>query len=401
MLKQLALKFSNLKALLHLSKNTLIGITLVSLVLVSLISYSLYLNLRVNNFVGQNKELINKLTQTKKELDALKNEDQVVKNTKLQAEINNIYKNYKTLSKSYNDIVDLKDQKAKTEDIDKLFAQTLNLLADKNYSSASANLTEIQNLITLKTTQVAKDNTPQLANAVTSNTPPNSGFSRQIVSVDGENFTVDLIAADLNSTRVIVDTASSADCGDNCPVLPLSTYVSRSGGYAGINGSYFCPASYPSCAGKTNSFDLLIMNKDKYYFNSANNVYSTNPAVIFQSGSIRFVGQASQWGRDTGVDGVLSNYPLLVSGGNQTYSDGGDPKFLSKGPRNFVANKGNTAYIGIVYNATMGNSAKVLKALGMDNALNLDEGGSSALWYQGYKAGPGRDIPNAIIFVRK
>ena len=106
-------------------------------------------------------------------------------------------------------------------------------------------------------------------------------------------------------------------------------------------------------------------------------------------------------GRDTGADGVLSNYPLLVSGGNQTYTDGGDPKFLSKGPRDFIANKGNTAYIGTIYNATMGEAAKILKALGMDNAMNLDEGGSTALWYNGYKAGPGRDIPNAIIFVRK
>src|SRR5258707_477799 len=58
---------------------------------------------------------------------------------------------------------------------------------------------------------------------------------------------------------------------------------------------------------------------------SDNNVYSTNPAFIF-SGGVRVVGQAEQWGRDTGVDGVISNYPLLVSGGNITYSDSSDPK---------------------------------------------------------------------------
>lgn len=33
-------------------------------------------------------------------------------------------------------------------------------------------------------------------------------------------------------------------------------------------------------------------------------------AAIF-SGSARFVGQTSEWGRDTGVDGVIANYPLL------------------------------------------------------------------------------------------
>lgn len=66
-----------------------------------------------------------------------------------------------------------------------------------------------------------------------------------------------------------------------------------------------------------------------------------------------------------------------------------------------MANKGNTVYIGFVYNATMGESARTLKALGMENAMNLDEGGSTALWYGGYKLGPGRNIPNAILFVRK
>jgi exopolysaccharide biosynthesis protein len=184
-------------------------------------------------------------------------------------------------------------------------------------------------------------------------------------------------------------------------VLSLSDYVSRNGAFAGINGSYFCPAEYPSCAGKTNSFDLLVMNKNKVYFNSSNNVYSTNPAVIFSGNSVRFVGQALEWGRDTGVDAVLSNFPLLVSGGNIAYSGGGDAKFAPKGPRNFIANKGNTVYIGTIFAASMTDSAKVLKTLGMENAMNLDEGGSTALWYGGYKAGPGRNIPNALLFVKK
>jgi exopolysaccharide biosynthesis protein len=52
-------------------------------------------------------------------------------------------------------------------------------------------------------------------------------------------------------------------------------------------------------------------------------------------------------------------------------------------------------------NATMNDSAHVMKTLGMDNAMNLDEGGSTALWYGGYKLGPGRDLANAILFIRK
>ncbi len=127
---------------------------------------------------------------------------------------------------------------------------------------------------------------------VTNNTPPGSGYSFQSVSADGQNYNVAIVAADLNSTKVIIDTASDSDCSNNCPVLPLSEYVARSGAYAGINGSFFCPAEYPSCAGKTGSFDTLLMNKNKVYFNSNNNVYSTIPAAIFSPSSARFVSQS-------------------------------------------------------------------------------------------------------------
>lgn len=237
---------------------------------------------------------------------------------------------------------------------------------------------------------------------VVNNVPPGAGYSYQTVSVEGQNYNVAIVAADLNSTKVIIDTASDSDCRDNCPVLSLGEYVSRSGAYAGINGSFFCPAEYPSCADKTGSFDTLLMNKNKKYFNSDNNVYSTIPAAIFSLGSARFVSQSSEWGRDTSVDAVIANYPLLVSGSNINFTESpNEPKFGAKGARDFIAAKGSMVYIGVIFNATMGESAKVLHALGFSEALNLDEGGSTALWFGGYKAGPGRNIPNAVLFVKR
>lgn len=236
---------------------------------------------------------------------------------------------------------------------------------------------------------------------VVNNTPPNSGFSRQSVKTDIGVYTVNIVAADINTTKVIVDTASSTDCGSNCPVLSLADYITRNGGYAGVNGSYFCPKDYASCSGKENSYDLLVMNKDKHYFNSDNNVYSVNPVVVFGSGYTKFVSQGQYWGRDTSVDGVLMNYPLLVSGGNVVFGGDGDPKKGSKGSRSFVANKGSNVYIGVTQNVTVAENALVLKAMGMENALNLDSGGSVALYSGGYKLGPGRGIPNAIVFKQK
>lgn len=343
------------------------------------------------------------LTKTEKQLTELQHEDQYVKNTQLVAKIKSIQDTYTSLEKTYQKLVDFEEENKKNQGFDTLFAQSLQYLSQTNYASAQATLTDLNTQIDKETEKLA----PKITSSSSSNpppannTPPGSGFSFQSVNTGSGTFTVDIIAADMSSTRVIVDTASNSDCSNNCPVMSLANFVARNGAYAGINGSFFCPASYPSCAGKTNSFDLLVMNKNKYYFNSDNNVYSNNPAVIFGNGFVRFVNHASEWGRDTSVDGVLSNYPMLISGGNIVYSGSDDPKFGSKGPRGFVANKGNTVYIGFVNNADMSDSANVLKAMGMDNAMNLDEGGSTALWSGGYKLGPGRDLANAILFIRK
>jgi len=337
-----------------------------------------------------------------KELSDLKNQDQFKRNEILQAEIKNLELSYSKAVKMYETIQDLDDQKIKTTSYKEKLTLALSYLSKRNFASGSAELTALEKQITSDQQKTAATSTsPAIANAPSSNTPPGTGFSTQKVTTEIGEYTVSLIAADMGSTRIIVDTASDSDCRDNCPVLSLGDYVSRNGAFAGINGSYFCPASYPSCAGKTNTFDTLLMNKNKTYFNSDNNVYSSVPVVVFGGGFMRFIGQSSGWGRDTSVDSVLANQPLLLSGGNITFSGDGDPKKGSKGSRSFVGNKGSTAYIGVVYNATVAEGAYALKALSLENALNLDSGGSTALWSGGYKVGPGRNIPNAILFVRK
>ena len=334
------------------------------------------------------------------ELNDLKNQDQIKINLGLKEEIKNIQSTYSSTVSSYESLLKLKEKSKDTGKLDELFTKVLVLLSKQDYSSANSTLADLNKQIDAEETKVTSTFSIP-TNVPTNNAPPGSGYSRQQVTTDAGTFMVSLVAADLGSTKVIVDTASGGTCGDNCPVLSLATYVGRTGAYAGVNGSYFCPATYPSCAGKTNSFDLLLMNKDKVYFNSDNNVYSSNPGVIFGGGYIRFVGAVSQWGRDTGIDSMLSNYPLLVSGGNISFGGNDDPKQGSKGSRSFVANKGNNVYIGVVHSATVAEMARVMKAMGMENALNLDDGGSTALWSGGHKVGPGRDLPNVILFVRK
>ncbi|OQX51317.1 hypothetical protein B5M47_01265 [candidate division CPR3 bacterium 4484_211] len=50
----------------------------------------------------------------------------------------------------------------------------------------------------------------------------------------------------------------------------------------------------------------------------------------------------------------------------------------------------------------MEDAAEVMQKLGAANALNLDGGGSSAMYYNGsYKVGPGRNLPNAVVLQKR
>ncbi|MGD8744605.1 MAG: hypothetical protein PVJ52_03365, partial [Candidatus Woesebacteria bacterium] len=239
--------------------------------------YTNYSSLQKNyNDLSQEKDkTLTELEKISEELNELKNQDQVKINSQLSERIENIENTYDKAVSVYEDLLELKEKTDETDDLDELFAESLSLLSDQNYSTASAKLSQLQAEIQTIEQEIAAsfeipESVPQ------SNAPPGSGYSRQQVNTEIGTFLVSMIAADYSSTKVIVDTASSSDCSNDCPVLPLSKYVSRNGAFAGVNGTYFCPASYPSCAGKTNSFDLLLMNKDKTYFNSDNNVYSGN-----------------------------------------------------------------------------------------------------------------------------
>ncbi len=374
------------------------------LFLILVITTLLYIYQSYSTEKAKQQKTSNQLQQVQKEFLALKNVDQYKRNETLQATISAIEKTYKHAVSVYENLLDLKTQTTNTDDFDKLFAQSLSLLSQRNYASAESDLATLSDKISAEQQKIAAASAPSVntSNAPSSNNPPSSGYNRQTVTADTGTFAVDIIAADLNSTRVIVDTASDSDCSNNCPAFPLATYASRSGAYAAINGTFFCPPEYPSCAGKTNSFDTLLMNKNKVYFNSANNVYSTVPLVYFTGNSMGVRAHSSDWGRDTSVDSVIAMQPLLVLNKQIVYGDSSDSKFTNKGTRNFIANKGNTVFIGTIYNANMTDSAHVMQSLGMENALNLDEGGSTALWLNGsYINGPGRNIPNAVLFVRK
>ncbi len=350
--------------------------------------------------VSDSDTVVDQLSQVAQEYEKLKNDDQVVKNASLSAEIANIQQTYTEGAKLFEDRADLVITVGKVSSVDIALAKYLRLLGDKDWTGAIEQAkkvrAEIDKIVIANTPKVpVVANLPAQAGAPPSNTAPGSGYARQKVSTERGEFVVSLVVAP--GARAVVETAGESDCSDNCPTKNLAEHVAASGGFAGINGAYFCPPDYAQCQGKVNTFDTLAVNgRTKAALNRANNVYSTVPLVAAYGSSLSFYDQTVQWGVDTSSGGGIANYPRLVRDGSvATTQDNG------KGTRGFIGMKDGAIVIGHVFAASFGDTAEVLKVLGLQNAMNLDGGGSSALWADGgYKVGPGRSLPTAIVLVR-
>lgn len=231
-----------------------------------------------------------------------------------------------------------------------------------------------------------------------------AGYARISVGTDRGNFTIDVITADVGSTRVITDAGSANDCYNaSCVAMPLADYVRRHGGYAGINGTYFCPPDYANCGGTPYSFSWFVFNfTSKNFLNGDKRGWgNAGGLMVFRPGSIQFQGNPSAWGMDSSVTGAVASWPRILQGDNvQEDPSMDDKQRTTKGNRGGICHNGNTVRLIIARGATVVDLGYIMKALGCTNGINLDGGGSSALYFNGYKVGPGRLLPNAIILAR-
>ena len=344
--------------------------------------------------VGDATKQVAVLNEIARQYEALKNDDQFKKNEALSNVIENIQNTYEAGAKLFEDRADLVITTGKIQAVDKELAKFLSLLGEQKWVEANEQVkkvrTEIDKIIVANTPKVSVPLTSTVSNSL-----PGSGYARQKVNTSRGEFVVSMISAP--GARVIIETASDSDCSDNCPTKTLAEHVAASGGFAGINGGYFCPPDYPKCQGKVNSFDTLAVNgRTKAVLNRANNVYSVVPLVAAYGNNLAFYDQTVGWGVDTSSTGALANHPRLVRDGSTATADNS-----GKGTRGFIGKKESTIVIGHVYGASLADTAEVLVTLGIQNALNLDGGGSTALYYEGsYKAGPGRGLPTAIVLTR-
>ena len=244
-----------------------------------------------------------------------------------------------------------------------------------------------------------------------------SSYIHKKINVDGKNYTVDVIEIDLKNPdlKIITDTADNYNCKANCNVKPLSDFILDNNGFAGINGTYF--ESYDKS--RLNYYFFPVYNScEKKLINADQLKYwTTGPIIAFDKNNKFYYFKDSrdfasvenfEEKYNVKIQAAIGNKPRLIENKMNLLIEWDIDKKQRdvKARRNAFAYKEDlnnlgkgTVYLLVVQNVTVPELVDVVKKFDVDYALNLDGGYSSALWYNDeYMLGPGRDIPNAIIF---
>lgn len=225
------------------------------------------------------------------------------------------------------------------------------------------------------------------------------------------SFPVRVISLERDSFEMVTDTAETSDCEQDCAAQTLQQYVTEHGALAGIHGTYFCPPDYGPCQGKINTFLPPVLNTNLNRLINADQLRFYNRPMIAAAddGRLFYFHRASAFGDDVtdfeqtydaNLRAAIGNWPSLVENGQSVAaSEPSEPGFTTKATRGGIGWNEDTIFLVVASNATIIDFASIFVDLGADMALNLDGGGSAALYYDGaYRFGPGRLLPNAILF---
>lgn len=228
------------------------------------------------------------------------------------------------------------------------------------------------------------------------------------------SFPVHVLTLDRHDYEMVTDTAEQNDCDHDCDAFSLQTFVERNNGIAGINGSYFCPPDYPACDGKENTFlppvfntslDRMINEDQLVFFNRPMITHGSDGVYLYFHRAPQFGDSVLEFETRTRsqLTSGIGNWPSLVENGRSVVADEpSEPAFLVRSTRGGIGWNDSIVYLVIASGATMEDFASIFQSIGAMFAMNLDGGGSSALFVDGhYVVGPGRNLPNAIIFQKR
>jgi len=202
---------------------------------------------------------------------------------------------------------------------------------------------------------------------------------------------VDVVSADLKDPKVFITPVVAGDF----PNRPESfqSMVERSQAVAAINGNFFCKATYKPIG------DIVIDGQLVYFGGMG------TAMAITKDNKVKFI-QVPKW-RHMNWDNyraVISCGPLLLSNGKVVLDARGEG---FKDPNLFIPR--NRSAVGITYDEKVlfvsvsepilfEELAVVMKDLGCRDAMNLDGGSSSGLYYKGQMiANPRTPLPDILI----
>jgi hypothetical protein len=259
----------------------------------------------------------------------------------------------------------------------------------------------------------AESATPPTPAADTDPAPTGIAYRDETVSVASGEYRVRWLTVSRSQYRPLTATAWTADCDRDCPAQSLADYSAQLNAVAGINGSYFCPPDYASCATSINNYLWPVFDSARdRMFNEDNLKYHERPMVVvntdgapslLRNAKTEFGWSVAEYENQTGqqVAAALGNYPALIDNSsvvvwNEPTLEGG---MTTSRVRRGAWGWNETDYLLVVIEAaTVPALAEVMQALGAQEAMNLDGGGSAALWLDGeYRVGPGRELPNALL----
>lgn len=246
-----------------------------------------------------------------------------------------------------------------------------------------------------------------------------SDYNHSKIETSRGVFTTDTVRIDLSNPSLEILTLGAEDdlCSQgSCATKSLASYVFANDAFAGVNASYFCTA--PSCGGVNYYFAPVYNSLSKKMINDDQLKYwTTGPLVAFDENNKFYYFKDSRDFKsvadfedkfDIKLQAAISNRPRLLENSMNVLIDW-ETDFSQRNnklTRNVLAYRENInnlgkgeLYLMIIRRATLDDVAVLLQSIGIDYALNLDGGFSSALIYNGeYMVGPGRNIPNAIVF---
>lgn len=255
---------------------------------------------------------------------------------------------------------------------------------------------------------------------------------QKITTVDGE-FSIDVVEINLDNPnlKIITDTKkpypgdidrnSSRTYGANS----LGEFALEHDAFAAVNGTYFDTGSskrnyYFFPVLNSSSGELINEDQLKYWTTGPIMAFDENNKFYYFKDSREFpvkdwyrdgdgsAGEAFKKAYGVKLQAAIGNKPRLIEEKMNLLIEWDIDKKQrdTKALRNALAwkagkdkNSNGTLYLVIARSATVPELANIMKVMVVDYALNLDGGYSSALWYNDeYMMGPGRDVPNVILF---